>query len=149
VPQLSIPIPPGKSWSPRSSDTPVITGRTTTSANIPGPRETCLEPSGHRNQRLARCRAMGMWEERSRRECPCLARVPVLWVGRCGRTARHFLCGPRWASGCVKPLTSHGREVGGWGVYKRQPLVLGSQSPASHTGYAGGAENRLGARGQH
>jgi hypothetical protein len=31
-------------------------------------------------------------------------------------------------------------------VDKGLPLVPGSQSPASHTGYSGGAENRIGAR---
>ena len=41
---------PGKSGSPRSADMPVSTGKTTTSVQIPGPRETCPEPSGHRNQ---------------------------------------------------------------------------------------------------
>ena len=41
-------------------------------------------------------------------ESPSLARVPVLWAGGRGRTARHFPLGPGWAS---KPLTSHG---GGW-----------------------------------
>jgi hypothetical protein len=43
-------IPLGESWSPRISDMPVSTGKTTTSVQIPGPRETCPEPSGHRNQ---------------------------------------------------------------------------------------------------
>ena len=43
--------PLGKSWSPRSADTPVRTGKTITSAQIPGPRGTCPEPSGHRNSR--------------------------------------------------------------------------------------------------
>ena len=42
-------FPPGKSWSPRSADTPEIIGETTTSAQIPGPRGTLPEPSGHRN----------------------------------------------------------------------------------------------------
>jgi hypothetical protein len=36
----------------------------------------------------------------------------VLWAGRCGRTARCFPLGPRWASGCVKPLTSHSGDQG-------------------------------------
>ena len=35
------------------------------------------------------------------------------------------------------------------GVDKRQPPVPGSQSPASHAGYSGGAENRIEAPGQH
>jgi hypothetical protein len=34
----------------------VSTGKTTTSAQIPGPRGTCPEPSGHRNQATARDR---------------------------------------------------------------------------------------------
>ena len=36
-----------------------------------------------------------------------------------------------------------------WGVDKGQPLVPGSQSLASHAGYSRGAENRIGAAGQH
>ena len=43
----------GESWSPRSAVTPVSTGNTTTSAQIPGPRRTSPEPSGHRNQGTA------------------------------------------------------------------------------------------------
>nr|BAE22764.1 unnamed protein product [Mus musculus] len=39
----------GESWSPRSVDTPVNTDKTTTSAQIPGPRGTFPEPSGLRN----------------------------------------------------------------------------------------------------
>ena len=68
----------------------------------------------------------------------------MLWAGGWGRTARHFPLGPGWASGCVKPLT----PLGG-GVDKGQPLVLGSQSPASHSGYGRGAENKIGATGLH
>ena len=32
-----------------------------------------------------------------------------------------------------------------WGIDKRQPLIPGSQSPASHTGYSRGDENTIGA----
>ena len=35
---LHTQIPLGKSWSPRSANTPVSTGKTTTSTQIPGPR---------------------------------------------------------------------------------------------------------------
>ena len=45
----SYPNVSGESWSPRSADTTVSTGKTTTS-QIPGPRRTYPEPSGHRNQ---------------------------------------------------------------------------------------------------
>jgi hypothetical protein len=45
------------------------------------------------------------WNSLCRPGWPPPARVLVLWVGRCGRTAGHFPCSPRWASGCVKPLT--------------------------------------------
>ena len=34
-------------------------------------------------------------------------------------------------------------------VDKGQPLVPGSQPPASHSGYSRGAENRIGATGRH
>jgi hypothetical protein len=34
-------------------------------------------------------------------------------------------------------------------VDKGQPLVPGSQPLASHAGYSGGAENRIGTPGQH
>jgi hypothetical protein len=46
-------IPPGESWSPRSADTPEITGKTPTSAKILGQRGICLKPSGLRNQGIA------------------------------------------------------------------------------------------------
>jgi hypothetical protein len=46
---LCTQILPGESWSPRSADTPVSTGKTTTSTQISGPRGTRPEPSGHRN----------------------------------------------------------------------------------------------------
>jgi hypothetical protein len=55
---------------------------------------------------------MGLWGKRGEGEnAPRLARVPVLWAGRQGRTAGHFPLDSGWASGCVKPLTPHGR---GW-----------------------------------
>jgi hypothetical protein len=52
------PNPPGESWSPRSADTLESTGKTTTSAQILGPRETQLKPSGHRNQRIDKDRIL-------------------------------------------------------------------------------------------
>jgi hypothetical protein len=52
------PNPAGKSWSSRSVDTPESTSKTTTSAQIPGPRETSPEPSGHRNQGPVRDRIL-------------------------------------------------------------------------------------------
>jgi hypothetical protein len=57
-------------------------------------------------------------------ENPRTARVPVLWVGRCGRTA----CYPGWVSGCGKPLDSSSAGVGQGAV-----LGTGSQSQASQT----------------
>jgi hypothetical protein len=59
---------------------------------------------------IMQCRAVGVGEEQGGREL-CLARVLVLWVGGHEKTAGQFPRGPRWASGCVKPLTPHG---GGW-----------------------------------
>jgi hypothetical protein len=47
---LLIQIPPRESLSPRTADTPMSTGKTTTSAQIRGPKETRSEPSRHRNQ---------------------------------------------------------------------------------------------------
>jgi hypothetical protein len=35
------------------------------------------------------CGAVVVWEEGSGRECSCPDRVPELWTGRSGRTARH------------------------------------------------------------
>ena len=43
-------MPPGESWSCRSAYTPMSTDKTTNSLQIPGPRETLPEPSGHRSQ---------------------------------------------------------------------------------------------------
>jgi hypothetical protein len=60
------------------------------------------------------CWAVGVGEEWGGRESTFLARVPVLWVGRHRRTAGCFPSSPGWASGCVKPLTPHGR--GGQGA---------------------------------
>lgn len=54
VTALHTEILPGESWFPRSSDTPVSTGKTTTSGQIPDLRKTNLEPPGHRNQKTAR-----------------------------------------------------------------------------------------------
>jgi hypothetical protein len=51
-------IPSGECWSSRSADLLVSTGKTTASAQIPGPRETYPEPSGHRNQGTARDRIL-------------------------------------------------------------------------------------------
>jgi hypothetical protein len=46
--ELPIQIPPGKSWSPKSVDKTVSTGKTITSLQIPSPRGTPPpEPSGH------------------------------------------------------------------------------------------------------
>ena len=47
---IHIPIPSGENWSPRNADTPVSTGKNTTSAQILGPRAAHPEPPGHRNQ---------------------------------------------------------------------------------------------------
>jgi len=46
-------IRPGESWSPRSAYKPASIDKTTTSLQIPGPRGTLTEPSGHRNQGLS------------------------------------------------------------------------------------------------
>ena len=35
----------------------------------------------------------------------------MLWADRHGGSVGHFPLGPRWASGCVKPLTTYS---GGW-----------------------------------
>jgi len=43
-------IPPGESWTPRSVDTLESAGETKTSVQIPGPRGTSPEHSGHRNR---------------------------------------------------------------------------------------------------
>ena len=51
---LHIQIMPGESWSPRSAQTSVSTGKTTPFAQILGPRGTHPEPSGHRNQGTGR-----------------------------------------------------------------------------------------------
>ena len=48
--ELHTQIPSGESWSPRSTDKPVSTGKTTTSFQIPGQKWTHPEPTGHRNQ---------------------------------------------------------------------------------------------------
>jgi hypothetical protein len=48
--ELHEQMPPGESWSVRSIYTPVSTGKTTASHQIPGKRGTLPEPSGHRNQ---------------------------------------------------------------------------------------------------
>ena len=50
-------IPPGESWSPSNAERPVRTGKITTS-QIPGPRGTCPEPSGRRNQGTSRDRIL-------------------------------------------------------------------------------------------
>ena len=47
---LHTQIRPGESWSPRSADTPVSTGKTITSDQIPGPSGVLPEPSGPRIQ---------------------------------------------------------------------------------------------------
>ena len=46
---LHTQILPGETWSPRNTDTPVNTGKTNSFAQIPGPRRTHPEPTGHRN----------------------------------------------------------------------------------------------------
>jgi hypothetical protein len=50
---LHTKIQPGESWSPRSIVTHVRTGKTTTSAQIPGLRGISPESSGHRSQGIA------------------------------------------------------------------------------------------------
>jgi hypothetical protein len=47
-------IPLGERRSPMRAYTPTSTGKTTTSLQIPGPRATLTESSGHRNQGSAR-----------------------------------------------------------------------------------------------
>ena len=69
--------------------------------------------------------APGLWScgcggKRGVGENPHPARVPVLWAGGRGRTATRFARGPRWASGCVKPLTPHS----GWWT-RGSPRSLG------------------------
>ena len=45
-----------------------------------------------------------------REDSPLLARVPpMLWAGRCGRTARRFPLGPGWASKPLAPLNWGGQ----------------------------------------
>ena len=44
-------------------------------------------------------------------ENPCPARVPVLWVGRLGRTVAHFPQGPGWVSPCGKLRTQPAEGV--------------------------------------
>jgi hypothetical protein len=68
---------------------------------------------------------MGVGEEGSRRD-PVSARIPVFWMGRNGRTAGHITRGPRWASGCVKPLTPHD---GWWTRGSPRYQVLSLQHP--------------------
>ena len=60
-----------------------------------------------------------------------MARVLVLWAGRSRRTAGPFPSGPTAGSG------------------QGAAPIPGSQSLASHAGYSGGAENRIGALGRH
>ena len=60
-------------------------------------------------------------EKWGRRNMPCPARVPVLWAGRRGETARHFPHGPRWRS---KPLT-HAAGCG--------EGAISDQGPQGHT----------------
>ena len=72
------------------------------------------------------------------------ARVLVLWVGKCWRTAAHFPCGPRWLSGCGKSLDPISVGSG-------QGAVLGTRFSASGipftSGHCRGAEYRMGAPG--
>jgi hypothetical protein len=68
----------------------------------------------------------GVVGERGRRkDSPHLARVPpMLWAVGCGRSARCFPFGPRWAS---KPLTL---LDGGWARGSPQPAAPGQQPVA-------------------
>ena len=69
-----------------------------------------------------------------------------------------FLCSGQADAGGL-PAAFHTALVGIWlceagdptrsWVDKGQPLVPGSQAPASHARYSKGAENRIGAAGQH
>jgi hypothetical protein len=87
------------------------------------------------------CGAVGVWEEGGGREpgssqsscaldeqtwedCQMLSMQPRVGIWLCEATD------PTW-----------------WGVNKGQPPIPGSQSLASHAGYSGGAENRIGAPG--
>ena len=49
------------------------------------------------------CRAVGAQGIKVGGGNLCPTRVPVLWVGRHGRTAARFPGGPGWVSVCVKP----------------------------------------------
>lgn len=53
------------------------------------------------------------------------ARVPVLWVGRCRKTATHFPRCPGKVSVCGKPLDSGSVEDGQGAVLGNRFLVLG------------------------
>jgi hypothetical protein len=59
------------------------------------------------------CGAMDVGGKRG--ENPPPTRVLVVWAGGLGKTAACFPRGPRWVSGCVKPLTP-----AGWVVNKGQ-----------------------------
>ena len=96
--------------------------------------------------------------------CVCVC-VCVLGCGcrrRGGRERAHvqpeFLCSGQVDAGGLLDAF-HSARMGIWlceaidptqqRVDKGQPLIPGSQSLASHTGYGRGAENRIGALGQH
>jgi hypothetical protein len=66
-----------------------------------------------------------------------MPRVPVLWASRHGGLSDAFHSA-RVGSGCVKSLTPH---CGWWS--RVSPIVPGSKSLASHSGYCRGAETRM------
>jgi hypothetical protein len=77
----------------------------------------------YNNETLRKLWGCGGVGEKGGGESPCPTRVPVLWAGRCGRTARRFSLSPRWASSCVDPTQQ--------GVDKGQPLIPGA--PGQHS----------------
>jgi hypothetical protein len=64
----------GECWSPRNANTPVNTGKITTSAEIPGPRGTHPESSGHRNP--------GTGEERTLPVSICTLELTLLSISK-------------------------------------------------------------------
>lgn len=72
------------------------------------------------------------------------ARVPVLWVGRCRKTATHFPRCPGKVSVCGKPLDSGSVEDGQGAVLGNRFLVLGIPDVAGHHSRA---KNKVGGLG--
>ena len=88
------------------------------------------------------CGARGVWEEGGGRE-PAFRQSSGALGGWTREDCKMLSTWPRvgiWLCEATDPTRRR--------VDKGQPLVPDSQSPASHTGYGGGAENRIGALGQ-